>query len=53
MGWTPRELDRVTLWEFECAWAGFRKFHASPAEEEAPQPMSDERLAELGIVGFN
>jgi hypothetical protein len=54
MGWTPRELDRVTLWEWECAWVAWKKFHtASGEEEEKPPEISDERMAELGIVGFN
>lgn len=52
MGWTPRELDSVTLWEFQCAHDGWKKFHAVSPEDEAPPPMSDDRLAELGIVGF-
>ena len=53
MGWTPREMDDATLWEFECAWAGWRKFHAASGDDDAPPEMSDERLAEMGIVGFN
>jgi len=52
MGWTPRQLDDVTLWEFDCALAGWKKFHAAEEEDEGPPAMSDERLAELGIVGF-
>lgn len=52
MGLYPRELDAMTKWEFEAAWAGFRRFHAAPEEEDQPPPMSEDRLAELGIVGF-
>ena len=53
MGWPPRELDLVTLWEFSAAWEGYKDFHTVPDEEGPPPEMSDERLAELGIVGFS
>jgi len=50
MGFTPRDVDDMTLWEFNCCVEGYRKAHA--AEKEAPPEMDDERLAELGIEGF-
>jgi hypothetical protein len=53
MGLSPRQLDAMTLWEFSVASAAWRRFHASTAESEAAPAMTDERLAELGIVGFN
>lgn len=55
MGRSQRDLDQMTLWEFKVAWKSWRGFHAASLEEdhEAPPPMSDERLRELGIVGFN
>ena len=43
----------MTLWEFEAAWAGWRRANTVKEEDEAAPAMSDERLAELGIVGFN
>ena len=53
MGLTPRQLDEMTAWEFKVAWKAWRKFHSSEADDEdKPDAMSDERLAELGIVGF-
>lgn len=52
MGLTPRQLDEMTPWEFKVAWQAWRKFHTTQEEEERPEPMSDARLAELGIVGF-
>jgi hypothetical protein len=52
MGLSPRQLDDMTMWEFSCAIADWRRFYASAGEEEAAPAMSDERLAELGIVGF-
>lgn len=52
MGMTPAQLDGMTLWEFDCAWKGYRKFHTVPDEDERPPAMSDDLLSELGIVGF-
>jgi hypothetical protein len=53
MGLTPRQLDAMTLWEFSCAASAWRKFHTVESEDEdRPPEMSDERLAELGIIGF-
>jgi hypothetical protein len=53
MGVTPRELDRMTLFEFHAAQRAWIGFHASSGEDEdKPEAMSDERLRELGIVGF-
>lgn len=52
MGWTPRQLDAVTMWEFSSAWGGYKGFHAAQEEDMPPPEMSDERLKELGIVGF-
>lgn len=50
MGMTPREIDDCTLWEFAACSEGYRKAHQM--EEQAPPPMADEQLAELGIQGF-
>jgi hypothetical protein len=50
MGYSPRDIDDMTLWEFDCCLAGYRKAHSS---EDTTPPMSDERLAELGIAGFD
>lgn len=52
MGLTPRQLDEMTLWEFKVAFKAWRDFNTVPPEEEGPPAMSDDRLAELGIVGF-
>jgi hypothetical protein len=50
IGFTPRDVDDMTLWEFQACSEGYRKAHAS--EEQAPPPMADNDLAELGIEGF-
>ena len=49
MGFTPREVDDMTLWEFAHCMEGFR---LSKGVEDSPPEMDDSRLAELGIVGF-
>jgi len=50
MGFSPRDVDDMTLWEFNACADGYRKAHAT--EEQAPPPMADDALAELGIEGF-
>jgi hypothetical protein len=50
MGFPPRDVDEMTLWEFACCADGYRKANQA---EESPPPMDDNSLAELGIEGFN
>lgn len=50
MGMSPRQLDAMTLWEFHAALEKW--VEANSVAEEAPPEMSDDRLAELGIDGF-
>lgn len=52
MGFAPRDVDGMTLWDFNAARAGWIKANRTGDEEAAVPPMSDERLAELGIDGF-
>lgn len=49
LGLSPRQIDDMTLWEFNCCATGFAK--ANGAEDKAPD-YSNEILSELGIVGF-
>lgn len=46
MGFDPRTVDRMTLWEFVACLDGFR--NATPKA----QPMSDELLSKYCIKGF-
>jgi hypothetical protein len=50
MGFTPSDIDDMTLWEFDCCYEGYQKAHQT--EEQAPPPMADDQLAELGVQGF-
>lgn len=47
---SPPEVDACTLWEYACAYDGYVK--ANSPQEDAPPPMSDDRLKALGIEGF-
>lgn len=50
MGFSPRDVDDMTLWEFQCCVDGYRQAHL--IEKESAPEMDDDRLAELGIEGF-
>lgn len=50
MGFSPRDVDDMTLWEFACCVEGYRK--ANQAEEDPAPPMSDDDLVKFGIEGF-
>lgn len=43
MGFTPRDVDAMSLWEFSAALDGYSK--ANGAEQEAEAPTYDEHLA--------
>lgn len=50
MGFSPRDVDTMTLWEFACCSEGFRKAHET--EKETAPAMNGDELAALGIEGF-
>jgi len=50
LGYTPRQVDEMTLWEFDACVEGYAAAHKSG--EDAPPPMDDSELSELGIDGF-
>jgi hypothetical protein len=45
MGMSPREVDKLSLWEFAACADGYSK--ANGAEEVAEPPSYDEHLAML------
>ncbi|MBZ9653549.1 hypothetical protein [Phyllobacterium lublinensis] len=49
MGFSPRQIDEMSLWEFGAVIDGYKRANGV---EEAPPTMADDRLSELGIVGF-
>lgn len=50
MGFTPRDIDDMTLWEFASCAEGYRLAHRTT--EEPPPAMGDDDLAALGVEGF-
>lgn len=50
MGFTPRQVDDMSLWEFRACVRGY---NAAQGGDPLAEPMSDERAAELGIEGFD
>lgn len=41
MGFTPRQVDEMSLWEFAACAEGYRRAH-SAEEERLPPPTADE-----------
>lgn len=52
MGFTPCEIDQMSLWEFGACTDGYAKAHGGKSGPSSDE-MSDERAAELGIEGFD
>lgn len=52
MGYTPAQVDAMTLWEFNACAHAFAKANGAKTTSSGGD-MSDERLRELGIDGFN
>lgn len=48
MGYSPREIDKMTLWELSACTEGWIK--ANGAEQEADAPTWDEHLAMVSAV---
>lgn len=40
MGWTPREVDQCSLWEFDCAVAGW--IRAQGGDDPIEPPSNEE-----------
>jgi len=36
MGFTPHQVDQMSLWEFQAAFAGWRAANAPPPKAAAP-----------------
>lgn len=49
MGFRPRDVDEMTLWQFTACCAAFARDQAGGLPEAA---MTDEEARALGIVGF-
>jgi hypothetical protein len=49
MGLSPRDVNDMSLWEFNACLEGWKAAHAS---DDAAPAMSDDKAAQLGIEGF-
>jgi hypothetical protein len=50
MGFTPRDVDQMTIWEFNACFDGWKA--ANGVKPRGKGDISEERLAEMGIEGF-
>lgn len=50
MGFSPRVVDSMSLWEFNACYDGWKTVNGVKTKRNAD--ISEERLAELGIAGF-
>lgn len=50
MGFTPRQVDEMSFWEFRCCYEGYKATNGIKSKSSAD--ISEERLHEMGIVGF-
>jgi hypothetical protein len=50
MGFAPRVVDSMSLWEFNACYDGWKTVNGVKSKRNAT--ISDERLSEMGIVGF-
>lgn len=50
MGFSPRVVDEMSLWEFNACYDGWKAVNGVKVRRNVT--ISDERLAEMGIEGF-
>jgi hypothetical protein len=53
MGFSPQQVDLMTLWEFNACADAFAKSKGVETARPADGDISDARLREMGIDGFN
>lgn len=52
MGFTPREVDAMSAWEFAACADGYAEAHGGKKARSHGGDISDERLREMGVRGF-
>ncbi|KZL04540.1 hypothetical protein PsAD2_04623 [Pseudovibrio axinellae] len=52
MGFTPTQIDKMSMWEFMSCVAGYNKTHGGKTKKGQSEAFSDGRLRDLGIEGF-
>lgn len=51
MGFTPEQVDRMTVWEFSSCLAGYNRAHGGGSSPQG-EGMPVERMRDLGIDGL-
>lgn len=51
MGFTPQQVDRMTLWQFMACLDGYNAAHGGK-KKSAGGDVEEHELRELGIEGF-
>lgn len=49
MGFTPAQVDAMTLWEFTACVEGYAAAHGAEGRPEG-EPMSLDRMRDLGLI---
>lgn len=50
MGFTPAQVDEMSIWEFLCCLEGHRQAHGGEAKDVDGEGMSEDRMRDLGIL---
>ncbi|MGB0855028.1 MAG: hypothetical protein ACPGSI_17155 [Pikeienuella sp.] len=50
MGFTPAQVDEMSLWEFSCCRSAYSAHHGGETQKRGD--IEEDRLRELGIEGF-
>lgn len=45
MGFTPREVGEMSLWEFAAIWQTYVRANSAPKDQEAKAPSYEEHMA--------
>lgn len=51
MGFTPRQVDEMSAWEFQCCVVGYQEANGQKAKSGGGD-IDEARLREMGIEGF-
>lgn len=54
MGFTPRQIDELSVWEFVSCFEGYLEAHGGKKKGGPidPDSVSDAELRDIGIQGF-
>lgn len=52
MGFTPRQVDQMSMWEFLACLDGYAEANSGEARKDRGDGMGEDRMRDLGIEGF-